>query len=104
MVSLVNEGSTVKVPLRDLCRCAYLCVQSVYNPAGEVGEVKGGLMSPTHKPRLTQLGFKDLCSKKEIVLSSKRASTHVDLCTHEIHTQVQFQRSDKTDRKKRVLN
>lgn len=62
MVRLVNEGAVVKVPFRDSCVFVWVC-ESVCNPAGEVGEVKGGLMSSTHKPWLTQLGFKDLSSK-----------------------------------------
>lgn len=44
MVGLGNEGAEAKVPFRDPC------VFGVCNPAGEVGEVEGGLMSPTHKP------------------------------------------------------
>lgn len=51
MARLVKEGAAVKVPFRDpracLCGCVRVCV---CNPAGEVGEVEGGLMSPTHKP------------------------------------------------------
>lgn len=33
-----------------MCLFMFVCAQSVYNPAGEAGEVEGGLMSPTHKP------------------------------------------------------
>lgn len=49
MVGLVNEGAAVKVPFRDPCAFAWVC-EAVCNPAGGVGKVEGGLMSPTHKP------------------------------------------------------
>lgn len=49
MVRLANEGAALKVPFRDACVFVWVC-ESVCNPAGEVGEVEGGLMSPTHKP------------------------------------------------------
>lgn len=88
MVRLVNEGAVVKVPFRDSCVFVWVC-ESVCNPAGEVGEVKGGLMSSTHKPWLTQLGFKDLSSKTK---QKKRNGTRAS--TQKIH----FQRQDKENR------
>lgn len=79
MVSVVNEGGCGEGALeRSACTC--VCTVCVCSPAGEAGEVEGGLMSPTHKPWLTQLVFKDLSAAKKERLT--RASTHRRACVH----------------------
>lgn len=103
--ALWMKGAAVKVPLRDGCVCPCVVrVQSAQSPAGEVGEVEGGLMSPTHKPWLTQLGFRDLSTGKKIALNSAGARTWCARQHAPTHEHVHLQRWKETDGKKGGLN